>query len=316
MQSQLKTEWWGNWRNNNSGDDNSYYEEYYYYYYYDSGDDWGYDYGYDYSNDDNNDDSSGGGWWSNWDWGWDNDDSGSDGNDDTGSGGGVSYDWKSASLPVEDQGDCGSCWAVSGNTVLSAQYHIDQGYPSSKYEFSFAHPVACATGGSTYLYGCDGGDALRMYEWYMDNGTTSKSQYPYTRKMKNGNAGTCNMDSSQTDKGIISNAGAAKNFSDAAARMANGPTVVSFNVNSDVFSFYKSGIVMAYDDNCGTVGEYPNHQMVVVGLDTTGSTPYWVIQNSWGTGWGDGGYFKAEVNDAGGSGTCSMWMDGLQWVET
>ena len=27
MQSQLKTEWWGNWRNNNSGDDNSYYED-------------------------------------------------------------------------------------------------------------------------------------------------------------------------------------------------------------------------------------------------------------------------------------------------
>lgn len=38
-----------------------------------------------------------------------------------------------------------------------------------------------------------------------------------------------------------------------------------------------------------------NHSVTMVGYsDVDGSTPYWVIKNSWGPGWGWGGYMKIE----------------------
>ena len=35
---------------------------------------------------------------------------------------------------------------------------------------------------------------------------------------------------------------------------------------------------------------------------------YWIAQNSWGTGWGDGGFLKLERTDSG-SGACGVNLD-------
>jgi len=155
-----------------------------------------------------------------------------------------------------------------------------------------------------------------MYKWYMEHGTTSESNYPYTKKLSRGIQGTCDISMYSLDKGVVTDAGSAKNYNAMKQRMAVGPTVGSFSVNSKVFSFYSKGVIQAGDSNCHSVGTDPNHQMAVVGLDTTGSQPYFLIQNSWGESWGDGGYAKFAADDAGGDGTCSMYMEGLQWVET
>lgn len=52
---------------------------------------------------------------------------------------------------------------------------------------------------------------------------------------------------------------------------------------------YRSG-VMDFK-KCNTT---LNHALVVVGYGTTNDTniDYWLIKNSWGTDWGDLGYFK------------------------
>ena len=155
-----------------------------------------------------------------------------------------------------------------------------------------------------------------MFKWYMQNGTTSESNYPYENSLYRGIQGYCDIDMDTLDKGVVKDAGAAKDYDSMKDVMSRGPTVGSFAIDSNVFSFYSSGVIQAYDSNCLTVGQNPNHQMAVVALDTTGSSPYWLIQNSWGTDWGEGGFAKFEVNDAGGYGTCSMYIDGLQWVET
>ena len=155
-----------------------------------------------------------------------------------------------------------------------------------------------------------------MYKWYMNHGTTSESNYPYTKRLSRGIQGTCDINLNTLDEGVVKNAGAAKDYDSMKQRMAVGPTVGSFSVNSKVFSFYSYGVIAANDSNCHSLGSEPNHQMAVVALETTGDQPYWVIQNSWGTDWGEGGYAKFEVDEGNGYGTCSMYIDGLQWVET
>ena len=97
----------------------------------------------------------------------------------------ATQDWTWATLPVEDQGQCGSCWAFAGNTVLESTKYIHDSYTNANAQKEFLSqqfPVDCVPyADETYmLLGCNGGDAERMWEYYMDHGTVAKSLYPYT----------------------------------------------------------------------------------------------------------------------------------------
>jgi hypothetical protein len=46
--------------------------------------------------------------------------------------------------------------------------------------------------------------------------------------------------------------------------------------------------------------------------DASGFTNYWLMQNQWGTGWGDNGFVRIEIS--GGKGGCGMNKE-LEWAE-
>lgn len=56
--------------------------------------------------------------------------------------------------------------------------------------------------------------------------------------------------------------------------------------------------------DCGT---QLDHGVLTVGYDTTSSTPYWIVKNSWGTTWGESGYIRIAMTSANnGSGVCMI----------
>ena len=91
-----------------------------------------------------------------------------------------------------------------------------------------------------------------------------------------------------------------------ALKAAVASQVVSVTIEADQRSFqlYSGGIFN--DSSCGT---NLDHATNVVGYGEENGQAYWIMRNSWGTGWGDEGYMKVAIVD--GAGICGIQMDSV-----
>lgn len=139
--------------------------------------------------------------------------------------------------------------------------------------------------------GCNGGLMDYAFKYIKSNGgiDTEKS-YPYE-----GVDDTCHFekeDVGATDKGFVDiPEGNEKKLSEAVATV--GPVSVAIDASQQSFQMYQNGVY--YDEKCSS--ENLDHGVLVVGYGTepTGED-YWLVKNSWGTSWGDGGYIKMARN--------------------
>merc|ERR1712154_558628 len=69
------------------------------------------------------------------------------------------------------------------------------------------------------------------------------------------------------------------------------PISVAIQANQYAFQFYKNGVIT--DTKCGAHGDL-DHGVLAVGYGTDLETqaPYWIVKNSWGETWGEGGYVR------------------------
>ena len=71
---------------------------------------------------------------------------------------------------------------------------------------------------------------------------------------------------------------------------SNGPVTVGFSVYADLMA-YKSGIYVP------TSSQFEGlHAVKIVGYGSEFGVDYWIMANSWGTAWGEHGYFRAMMN--------------------
>ena len=78
------------------------------------------------------------------------------------------------------------------------------------------------------------------------------------------------------------------------------PVSIALAASSYVFRSYRSGIIKS---GCG--GNI-NHALVAIGYGTENGVDYWIIKNSWGTGWGESGYLRLLRTSAAAEGACRM----------
>jgi len=77
----------------------------------------------------------------------------------------------------------------------------------------------------------------------------------------------------------------------------------------DGFRDYKSGVYSS--KTCNNTANDVNHAVVAVGFGHQDGMDYWIVKNSWGTAWGDNGFFKIQrgVNMCGVSNCNSYPQD-------
>jgi C1A family cysteine protease len=208
----------------------------------------------------------------------------------------ASVDWRtrSAVTPVKNQGQCGSCYTFSSTGALEGLYAIKYGILKS---FSEQQILDCS--GSYGNYGCNGGSMTASFKYTRDYGIQLGSSYSYL-----GYKSTCSYSSSNA---IFRNVGwvSVTKYDNAqlAAAVAQQPVSAAVEADASVFQWYSGGIIDG--SACGTA---INHAILIVGYgtDSTGKN-YWIVKNSWGTGWGEAGYVRiSKTNSTYATGVCGI----------
>ena len=211
----------------------------------------------------------------------------------------AAYDWRDYGRvsPVKDQGSCGSCWAFSTVANLEGLYYANKGVMKT---FSEQMLVDCDTSDS----GCNGGLMEYAFTWLKKNGgIMTDTDYPYK-----GVKSTCRSDKSKyVDMTITGYKKLGSSWSTWSAvdedevkefLYETGPLAIA--LNADPLQTYSSGILDVTSTKCPTSGI--NHAVTLVGYGTENNVAYWIVKNSWGTSWGEKGYFRIRR----GNGTCGV----------
>jgi C1A family cysteine protease len=213
------------------------------------------------------------------------------------------WDWRNVNgqnyvTAVKDQGGCGSCVAFGSIATAETALRVEQQTPSLAIDLSEAQLFYCE--GRAHGRNCDNG-------WWPDQalqclanpGVADDPCFPYTPGDQN-----CNLCANWELR--VTKVANFHKLSDHAAMKSwlstHGALVTCFNVYDDFYS-YRTGV---YQHVLGDLAG--GHCVSVIGYDDTAQC--WICKNSWGSGWGDSGFFRIAYGQCGID--AEMWaVDGI-----
>lgn len=198
-----------------------------------------------------------------------------------------SVDWRKVPgrvSRVKNQGMCGSCWAFATTGALEGQETIVGKYLGANMtELSEQNLVDC----DPVDQGCNGGFMKDAFEFIQrEGGIENEQDYPYVARRRK-----CKF---RRNLVKFSDAGAAvlpegdeQKLKEVVAKY--GPVAVAIDASKFSFQAYRKGIY--YEKHCHNKLNQLDHAVLVVGYGTDPEGgDYWIVKNSWGPHYGQGGY--------------------------
>jgi C1A family cysteine protease len=199
------------------------------------------------------------------------------------------FDWRNVNgkdytSPIKDQGSCGSCSTFGSAAVVESLLTMNTGswMLSEQFALSCCGCVSCLAGG----------DPKEVFEFIRTTGLPDEGCLPY-RADDTVPCGTAcaNWQNRVTKIDGWGEIGQLTTEQIKAHVLTYGPLGAEMAVYDDFYA-YTGGI---YEHVTGALSGY--HWVAIVGFDDSGE--YWIVKNSWGTGWGEDGWFRIRYGDSG-----------------
>merc|ERR1719330_1645039 len=219
---------------------------------------------------------------------------------------------------------CGSCWAQAATSSLSDRIKIAR--KAAWPDINIAPQVLISCGP---MDGCHGGDAGLANKWMAENDITDETCSIYQARGHDNGLPCSDLEMCETcwpkagcstPKHYLTYRVAEYGHIEGDQELAmmteiynRGPISCGISVPDDLVDKYNGGIF--YDMTNSTEID---HDISVVGYGIENGTKYWVIRNSWGTYWGEAGFFRLVrgVNNIGiESGTCDWATPKDTWSD-
>jgi C1A family cysteine protease len=211
----------------------------------------------------------------------------------------ASFDWRNVGgtnyiTPIEDQGGCGSCVAFGTIATIEGTARVYRGNPNLAIDLSEAQLFYCYARSQGYSCGT-GWWPNNAFDFAKNNGLVDAACFPYTAGDQ-----ACNLCGDwQNRLTYISGWHTVGGVADMKAWISSrGPVSTCFTVYNDFF-YYAGGV---YRHVTGNVAG--GHCVSVVGYDDANGC--WICKNSWGTGFGEGGFFRIAYGNCGID--AEMWL--------
>ena len=205
-------------------------------------------------------------------------------------------DWRSQGkvTPIKDQSQCGSCWAFSAVGAMESAQAIANNFtwPQSgdNLGYSEMEVVACTPD----CFGCQGGWPRSAYNFISGNGgIDSEADWSYFGAVDGCDAARRTLELVANVKGYVN---VTKGDETALQQaIAQQPVSIAVAAACDDFMNYGGGVL---DSSCGDQESDIDHAIIAVGYNlkpSNGDKAYYIVKNSWGTGWGESGYVRMAV---------------------
>jgi C1A family cysteine protease len=188
---------------------------------------------------------------------------------------------------VKNQGSCGSCVAFGAAATAEGTYRRQRNDPNLNIDFSEAHLFYCIAKSQNRNCG-NGWWVAPALDAFKNPGIVDEASFPYTAGDQN-----CNLPGGWQQRVTkITNWHKITNVSQMKQWLSTkGPLAACYTVYQDFFS-YRSGI---YRHVSGA--RRGGHCVSCVGYND--AQGYWIMKNSWGSGFGEAGFFRIAYGQCG-----------------